>query len=243
MTLAFALRGSDGLVLGSDSRASGPEGSTDTSTKFLQINREIGVLTWGLAEVGYTGINNLFNVVNRPSDFGTKKRLVYLTEIIDAAGKIFKQTYDEYIEKQKQTDKNFDEQNPLLNTGFVLGGYDANETNQFKIYSWQSQSQFEIVESPTDLIAAQWSISQYLNMHLYYPEMNVEQLRRLAVFMLIETEKISSTVGGQLQIATVTLDRGFQRVSEKEISDIIHENQPLFAKFRKILLENFRKNG
>ena len=240
MTLAFALRGSDGLVLGSDSRSSSPEGSTDTSTKFLQINREIGVLTYGLTEVGYKGINRLYNEVNRTTDFDVKKkRVVYLSDITDMAKQIFKETYDEWLSNELKVNKGLKPDDPQLITGFILGGYDANETNQFKIFYWRSP-EFEREERPVDIIAAQWSISQYLSNHFYYSEMNVEQLKRLAVFMLIETEMTSNTVGGQLQIATVTIANGFQRLNEQEIRTLINENQSRFAKFRKVLLERLR---
>ena len=240
MTLAFALRGSDGLVLGSDSRSSGPDGSTDTSTKFLQINREIGVLTYGLTEVGYKGINRLYNEINQTDDFDVKKkRLVYLSDISEKAKKIFQETYDEWFENFKKLNKDAVKDDPQFRTGFILGGYDANETNQFKILYWQSP-QFQKEERPTDIIAAQWSISQYLSNHLYYAEMNVEQLKKLAVFMLIETEMTSDTVGGQLQIATVTIANGFQRLNEQEVRALINENQPRFAKFRRILMEALR---
>lgn len=240
MTLAFALRGSDGLVLGSDSRSSSPEGSSDTSTKFLQINREIGVLTHGLTEVGYRGINRLYNEVNRTDDFDVKKkRLAYLSEITEKAGNIFKETYDDWFTNFQKQNKDVSPDNPLFSTGFILGGYDANETNQFKIFFWKSPL-FEKEERSWDIVAAQWSISQYLSNHLYYAEMNVEQLKRLAVFMLVETEMTSNTVGGQLQIATVTIANGFQRLNEQEIGALINENQPRFAKFRRILMDNLR---
>jgi hypothetical protein len=67
--------------------------------------------------------------------------------------------------------------------------------------------------------------------------MNVEQLKRLGVFLLVETEMISPSVGGPLQIVTVTLENGFQRLSEKDVQDLINENQPRFAEFRRILLD------
>ena len=55
MTLAMALRAYDGLVLATDSRATGgPQQSVDTSEKFLQVNRDVGVMTYGLAVPGYT---------------------------------------------------------------------------------------------------------------------------------------------------------------------------------------------
>jgi hypothetical protein len=55
--------------------------------------------------------------------------------------------------------------------------------------------------------------------------------------LLVETEMISPTVGGPLQIATVTLENGFQRLSEKDVQDLINGNQRRFAEFRRILLD------
>lgn len=238
MTLAFALRGSNGLVLGADSRVTSPTGTADTSTKFLQVNREIGILTYGLAEVGYKSINALVDEVNAYSDFSAtpKKRVVHFSEIASKAKEICKKHYDEITAQYKKQEPKLTDRD--LGTGFILAGYDANETNQFKIYHYSSPD-FNVEERP-DIIAAQWHISQFLTDHFYYQEMDVEQLKRLAVFMLIETETISPSVGGRLKIATVTLEGGFQQLNEKEIQDLICENQTRFAKYRRILLDNLR---
>lgn len=238
MTLAFALRGSNGLVLGADSRISSSIGTADTSTKFLQVNREIGILTYGLAEVGYKSISGLVDKVNGYSDFTATStpRIVHFSEIARRTQEICKKTYDEFTAEVKKKNPNVTDID--LKTGFILAGYDANESNQFKIYHFESPS-FNI-EDRADIIAAQWHISQFLSDHFYYKEMDVEQLKRLAVFMLIETETISTTVGGRLKIATVTLENGFQLLNEQEIQDIICENQHRFAEFRRILLDKLR---
>jgi|APSaa5957512535_1039671.scaffolds.fasta_scaffold29009_3 20S proteasome alpha/beta subunit len=239
MTLAFALRGSNGLVLGADSRVSGAFGSADTSTKFLQVNREIGILTYGLAEVGYKSINSIVDQVNGYSDFSATAtpRIVHFSEIIKKTQEICKKTYGEVATELKKNNSAITDRD--LTTGFILAGYDANETNQFKIHHFESPK-FESDERPGDIIAAQWHISQFLSNHFYYQEMDVEQLKRLASFMLIETGVISTSVGGRLKIATVTLENGFQLLNEKEIQNIICENQPRFAKYRRILLDNLR---
>lgn len=240
MTLAFALRGSDGLVLGADSRVSGPFGTSDTSTKFLQVNREIGVLTYGLAEVGYKAITRLIDDVNSISDFsqGANKKTVHWSTIVEKAQKIFKETFDDFMPEIQKEIKTITPEDPRLSTGFILAGYDANETNQFRIVHFQSPK-FEL-ENRSDIIAAQWHVSQYIVNHFYYPEMNVDQLKRLATFLLIETETVSPSVGGQQKIATVTLRGGFQQLNEKDVENLINENQPRFAKFRRILLDNLR---
>jgi 20S proteasome alpha/beta subunit len=237
MTLAFALRGTNGLVLGADSRVTSLEGTADTSTKFLQVNREVGVLTYGLAEVGYKATSQLVDEVNRTSEFNRvrKKRVVHFSEIAEKADSIFKQSFTEWIDESKKNKIDLQPDDPKLSTGFILGGFDLNETNQFKVLLWQSP-RFQR-EERQDVLAAQWIISQYLVNHFYYFEMNVDQLKRLAVFLLVETEMISPSVGGPLQIATVTLENGFQRLSEKDVRDLIDENQARFADFRRILLD------
>ena len=243
MTLAFALRGSNGLVIGADSRVTGPDGTADTSTKFLRVNREVGILTYGNAEIGHSTINRIVDEVNNYGDFGRGKRTVHFSEIQKISEKIFKDTFNTRLqginaELRNQRKPEIDRDNLVLLTGIVLGGYDANETNQFKIVHLDSPN-FR-VESRADIVAAQWHVSQFLSNHFYYSEMDVEQLKRLAVFMLIETETVSATVGGQLKLASVTLDQGFQLLNEKDIQNIIRENQPRFAKYRRILLDNLR---
>jgi len=229
--------------MGADSRVTGPDGTADTSTKFLRINREVGILTYGGADVGHTAINHIVDEVNNYHDFGRGKRMVHFSEIQEKTEKVFKDTFDEKLklindELKKNGKPELDSSDPQLLTGIVLGGYDANETNQFKIVHWNSLD-FKM-ETRADIVAAQWHISQFLSNHFYYSEMDIEQLKRLAVFMLIETETVSTTVGGQLKLATVTLDQGFQLLNEKDIQSIIKESQPRFAKYRRILLDNLR---
>ena len=242
MTLVFALRGSNGLVMGADSRITGPDDTADTSTKFLRVNREVGILTYGNADIGHNTINRIVDKINNYDDFGRGKRTVHFSEIQKISEDIFKDTFDtklqELNDKVKEENLKIDSSHPSLFTGIVLSGYDANETNQFKIVYWDSPD--FTVKSRADIIAAQWHISQFISNHFYYSEMDVEQLKRLAVFMLIETETVSISVGGQLKLATVTLDQGFQLLNEKNIQSIIRENQPRFAKYRRVLLDNLR---
>lgn len=198
------------------------------------------MLTYGLAEVGYRAITELYDIVNKTTEFATPKprRLVYFSEISTEAERIFKETYDSWIKDlQGASGASVDPADRIFTTGFILAGFDANESNQFKVMAWESPK-FTRLERP-DIIAAQWNVSQYLVNNFYFPEMTVETLKRLAVFLLVETGIVSPTVGGQLQIATVTLENGFQRLNEHEVQSLIEENQPRFAEFRRIMLGEF----
>jgi 20S proteasome alpha/beta subunit len=240
MTLAFALRGSNGLVMAADSRMSSIEGSSDTSTKFLQINREVGVMTYGLAEVGYKAIDKLNDEINRLKDFTTTtpKRIVYFSEILEIAKRVFSETFNEWILDFNKDGANLDANDPTIQVGFLLGGYDANETNQFQIVQFNSP-RFE--QNPKgDVVAAQNQVSRYLLKQFYYSEMNVQQLTKLAVFMLIETEMVTPSVGGRFQIAKVTVDQGLEFLSEQDVQGIINSSQNNFSEYRKQILNNLR---
>jgi hypothetical protein len=89
------------------------------------------------------------------------------------------------------------------------------------------------------LLAAQWHIARFLINKLFYPEISVEQLSELAVFLLVETAISEPTVGGPLQLATITLSQGFQRLHEQDVNEILRRNQKRFCLFRKVLLRIF----
>jgi len=242
MTLALALRGIDGLVVGTDSRVNSVEVdqsagqvrqvTRDTSEKFLQVNRDIGVMTYGLAEPGYSGISRLAEEAKR-------KRFPSFQDIETAARAIFQTEFNNWVTSQPQPE--IAAQGVV---GFILAGYDSVHTNQFKVTSFQSAEGFQVKEIviPT-FLAAQYHIAHYLAGKLFYPEMMVEQLKQLAVFLMLETMSAEITVGGPIQLATVTLRNGFQRITEEEIHELIRTCQPKIQTTRKLLLGLWQENS
>lgn len=230
MTLALALRGSDGLVLAADSRVSGGEpGSADISQKFLQVNRDLGVLTYGLAIPGERGMRELINSVNPPY----QRRLAYFSEIAEIAGKVFRQAFEKWIGEMRERDVDVSG----LSVGFILAGYDSNETNQFRILHYKSP-RFE-QDDRSDILAAQWHISKYLTDLFLYAEMSVEELKQLVVLCLTETAAVERSVGGPIQMATVTLSEGYKRLHDEEINRVLAQNQPRHAALKRKLRELF----
>jgi len=228
MTLAMALRAIDGLVLATDSRITGKGGTADTSEKFLQVNRDIGVLTYGLAQPGYEGISQLVSEVNQ-------NQWAHFSRIADEAARIFQNSYESWLERQK-------EERFYGAVGFILAGYDNLETNQFRIMH------YEIIPSPEqplgslimrpmpgDLLAAQWHIARYILTKFFYPEITVNELAELAVFVITETMIVEETVGGPIQMAIVTQTAGFQRVHHQDTIRMLQSRQKWFAHFNQIL--------
>ena len=227
MTLAMALRAADGLVLATDSRITGKDRTADTSEKFLQVNRDIGVLTYGLAQPGYEGISQLVSEVNQ-------NQWAHFSEIADAAARIFQNSYESWLERQKE--KQFHGV-----VGFILAGYDNLETNQFLIVHYeitpspeQPLGSLTMRPMPGDLLAAQWHIARYLLTKFFYPEMTVNELSELAAFVIAETMAVEETVGGPIQMAIITQTAGFQRVHQQDTIRMLQSGQKRFARFNQI---------
>jgi len=54
---------------------------------------------------------------------------------------------------------------------------------------------------------------------------------------MLETMSAEVTVGGPIQLATVTIRNGFQRVTENQIDELLEICQSKVKAFRRVLLE------
>lgn len=232
MSLAIGLRGYTGLVLAADSRATSPAGSSDdTSEKFLQINRDTGVLTFGLKDPGYGGIVKLVEQTKA-------RRFESFARISTEAQAIFTAEYGSWIAGAQLPPGTM---LPPGSVSFLIGGYDAVHSNQFKMVSYASPDFApQAVDIPT-LLAARWHIAQTIVNFFFYPEMTVRQLARIAVLALMETMANDPTVGGPIQLATITWDQGFRKVSEQEILRMIEENQTAISGYNRSLNALFQE--
>lgn len=232
MSLALAIRGADGLVLASDSRVSSPEGREDTSEKFVQVNRDTGVMTYGAAVPGFNGISSLARQVRADQEHYST-----FDAIADLAQTTFQQAYQEFIDGVELPEGvELDQVRSQLAVGFVLGGYD-HVKNNFQVVRYNSGEGLQRTEvrQKRTFAAAQWHIAEFLFNHVYYPEMAVEQLVDFAVMILLETQTTEDSVGGPIQLAMVTLEQGYQRLHEQDIRPIIRRNQPRIARLRQVL--------
>lgn len=226
MTLAIALRCADGLVMASDSRVTGgPTRSADISEKFLQLNRDVGIMTYGLAVPGYVGIRQLREEVRQnPATYPT------MTAITNRAATLFPQIHQGFIQ-----------QNPGVAgeiVGFIIAGFDGNDTSQFRIFSCDSRGNFNFEEvSGPSLMAAQWHLAESLYRLLAYPGMAVQEGLRVAVLLMVLTSSFESTVGGPIHLATATLDEGFTLLHEREVSSLIREVQPYLVTLKRAWIE------
>ncbi len=117
MTLAIAINALDGLVLATDTRKTGRTGAKDDSDKLMPVNRDIGVLTYGLAEPGHAGMTQLIAEVDQ-------KLWGHFTLIATEAKRIFQQSYEGWAQQAKAKQM-------AGSLGFILGGL-------FEQYFWLS---------------------------------------------------------------------------------------------------------
>ena len=81
---------------------------------------------------GYKGMTRLVNEVNPPN----LRRLTYFREIAQLAESIFRVEFDEFLNGLAPEEP--EAVRSSLAVGFILGGYDSNETSQFRVLHWSS---------------------------------------------------------------------------------------------------------
>jgi 20S proteasome alpha/beta subunit len=155
VTLALVLRCADGLVMATDSRVTGDaRGSADISEKFLQVNRDVGIMTYGLAVPGYRGIRGLVEEVRQNTN-----KYTTVSAITTQAQTVCKEVFKTFLEDAKQPDGTIPPQIHQASVGYIIGGYDGNDTARFVIYSCSNQEAFHFQEQyGTWFMAAQWPL-------------------------------------------------------------------------------------
>jgi 20S proteasome alpha/beta subunit len=223
VTLAFVLRCTDGLVMASDSRVSGgSRGTADISEKFLQVNRDIGIMTYGLAVPGYRSIRDLVEEVR-----GNPGQYPSITAITAKAQSVCQQDYQKFVNEVSQPSGIVPPDIANGITGFIISGYDGNDTSKFVIYECTNRNNFQFNEQFGNyFIAAQWHLADWLFPFWGYPGMSVEYGLKVAMVMMILTSTFEPSVGGPIHIATVTIDEGFTQLHEHDVANLVRDVQP-----------------
>ncbi len=227
MTLAMAIKALDGLVMATDTRKIGRAGVADDSDKLMPVNRDIGVLTYGLAEPGYACMTRLIAEVE-------SKRWAHFTLIANEAKRIFQESYDEWAAKEGV-------KRMPGGLGFILGGYDHLESRQFRMVHYQlflTSDQplgvFTAQLTEGQVLAARWHVAQYMFRQMYYPEMTVDEVAELCAILLAETMVVEPTVGGDMELAVVTREKGFENLHAEEVAALLRAAQSRFAAINSI---------
>lgn len=189
----------------------GPK-TRDDSQKFLSLGEHLAVLTYGLTEVGYTGITALRDEVSKNA-----VQKITFSSVIEIGERTFKRVSSEWSSANQEIPRRD------RDVGFVLAGYDM-EKDWLRIFNFQSPDFLPNEAGSGVLLAGQWHVAKFFIRKLYKGDMSLEKLKHLSVFLIDSTMAVYKTVGGNIKLAAVTKSYGFKWITEEEIASIRLKN-------------------
>jgi 20S proteasome alpha/beta subunit len=237
MTLIVGLEGQDGMVLASDSRGTigDPRSLTavnDTHKKIFKLSDYCGIATSGATELCNRFIDSFKKIVE-------SKDLVNVDDIVQElyewGRKEFRQWFGAMQFVQPRGQQIIDHRPNIV---LIVVGYNKNTDGANRIYLFTSAMDFvpQLCTSGHMLGGVpQYAI--YLMHRLYNPQMKLINIKRLASYLIRETATQDPKVGGPVRMAEITLDKGFQELTEEEINKINKENDEQNNKLREFFFK------
>lgn len=228
MTLIAALQGKTGIALAADSRGTigDPRGLTavnDLQDKLFKLSDRCGICISGAAELAAKFIDEL------KADLQASP-----ASCVDVlASRIRNKIRTNYNDWFAQFDVN-----KRPNVNLIVAGY--NDANYPRIYLFSSSLDFapQLCTSGF-MLAGIPQYATYLVHRLYNNRMTLQDLTRLAAYLITETATQDPKVGGPIKIATVTKKGKFKMLSDVKVQRIIDYNKEQNRKLR----ESFFKGG
>lgn len=202
MTLTICIITKDGIVLASDSKASGFLTSNDTVKKIFKLDEHNAV---GIAGDGPLAMH-FFDIISPSLNFR-----VGISNLAEQLRSVGKARFDEWFSHQEP------DKRPSLT--ILLAGY----TPQTKpeVYSLSSNDNFVPRKSTTGFECIGIPvIANYLLNRLYEPEINSIHAAELATFCIKETGSQDNRVGGPTQVAIFSNTKEYVELSRSEIDKI-----------------------
>lgn len=228
MTLIVALRGTDGTVIAADSRGTigDPRGLTainDTQVKLFKLSNLCALGISGASELAAAVVDLLRGKI-------TSDNIEGIDDIMAATRQVARQSYDDWFQKFP-----LPERPGLLLT---LTGYNAGATGDSKTYLLTSSLDFAPQLLPSgNCLAGIVQYAVYLLHRFYDPGMSVEQLKRLAAYLIAETATQDPKVGGPIRMAVVRPVDGYQDIRDAEVAAIVAENETQSQAMREFFLK------
>jgi 20S proteasome alpha/beta subunit len=226
LTLNLCLKGTNGMVLASDSRGTfgDPRGVTaqnDNMKKLYAVSKYVGVVIAGSGELGATIMDVIPNQIKASKMEG-------VTPVMNEIRKILMERYDQWfrgfsiVPAQGLT-------NPVRPTLVVIvGGYEVDSEGKAsvqKIYSLNCHNNFAPMLHDYGYAlngVAQYAL--YLLNRLYTQNLTVERLLPLGAYTITETASQDGKVGGPVQLMKIMPNEGCVILETEEINTILHEN-------------------
>ncbi len=225
MTLTVALRGADGMVAASDSRATfgdlrGLTAQNDTMTKIFALTPHVVVTLAGTAEIGMQLMEDLGKTL-------AEQKVDGASSVMAAVRSHSRDKYAEWFNgwQIQANSANTAPQRPELQ--MLIAGYDQADGAFTVPKIYQLVSSFDFAPMLTTTGFGLQGVPQYalyLLNRLYLPEATIDELKALAAYVITETASQDGKVGGPVQMATVTSSGGCGILSPSEVEVIVGAN-------------------
>jgi 20S proteasome alpha/beta subunit len=225
MTLLVGLRGTDGIVVASDSRGTfgDPRGVTaqnDAQKKLYKASKYACILTAGTGELGANLMAEVLKVTQENDG---------VTEVLNKTRNLVRQSYNDWFPGfavQQTQDQSIPVRPDLA---LLIAGYDiaAGGTSQPEQKIFQLISGLDFAPMLHNYGFALVGVAQYalyLLNRLYKDNSAVERLRALAAWVITETASQDGKVGGPVQMAVIQ-PTGTSELPSNEIGTIIQKNE------------------
>jgi 20S proteasome alpha/beta subunit len=224
MTLTVCLQGKDGFVLAADSRGTfgDPRGVTaqNDTIKKIYLIKKIGILSAG----GQQG-NMIIDEVTKATEL---ENIEDATKTMGKVREVSRKKFNEWFPTFPFLP--MPGQNPAFmrpSLQLTIAGYDTENGKTIpRIYSMVSNLDF----SPNlhDFGFALGGVAQYalyLLNRLYSEDMDIENMKHLAAYVVTETATQDGKVGGPVQMAVILPNEQAHMVNKDEIDSIVMKNQ------------------
>ncbi|MBI5575778.1 MAG: hypothetical protein HY896_05385 [Deltaproteobacteria bacterium] len=228
MSLTVALKAAYGLVMAADSRVT--EGYTlegpkvqDNSVKFIRLDRDWGVQTYGNSNIGSAGIGALRDRIEANASLAASQE-----GLLEECRAVFKR------ESEKWSRENPGNHRQDKDVGFVLAGYGKGSAEPV-IVNFQSPGFLDENMRHGCLLAGQWHIARFFLQRLYIRDARLEKMKELAVLLLNATMKSEKTVGGAIRLAEITPEEGFRWATDEDVEALRKNSERLEGEFHELL--------
>ena len=227
MTLLVALRGSDGIVVATDSRGTfgDPRGITaqnDSQKKLYIVSKYASILTAGSGELGASIMQEFLNSLQPTNEES-------VTTILNKVRTLIRTRYSEWFAKFEVQAIPGSTKPVRPSLSLIIAGYDNDaegKPTEQKIFQLLSQTDFApMLHNYGFALSGVAQYALYLLNRLYENDLKIEILTALAAYVITETASQDGKVGGQVQMAIITPIDGCKELSNDEIDKILDKNK------------------
>jgi hypothetical protein len=227
VTLIVGMRADTAIVLAADSRGTigDPRGLTAINDSYVKIFKlsNCGLGIAGASEMGAALLDGLLK-----SDCNT------VTNIDDAINKVVKQCADSFAGW-------FRDIPPAQRLGVILTlvGYRFSKGKPPEPMIYILNSQFNFAPQLLNNLPCLTGIPQYAVylVHRYLsPNITLDKAKALSEYLIAETASQDPKVGGRIRMAIISPDKGYNELTEAEVTAIHQANEGLNQKLRQFFL-------